>query len=179
MSNVKLKQQIEAAKIALVHSAEASASSDMSRASDTVTQTPSISENSAQRQDHRPADILHEPTHPNVELSGRELGFHEMAPQSDYEQLEARLQGLEDQIKNQQRDLHTLLQKLREITSKSQVAAKVKKSSGSKKWLVGGLLCALGLCVVFYGVSIEKIIAAFYHVTGLAVGLIDTLASKI
>ena len=158
MSNAKLKEQIEAAKIALVHSVESGTSIDMPQASNTVTQIPTTSGDHAQGQRDRPA---------------------EMVPQSDYEKLEARLQELEEQIRNQQRDLHTLLQKLRDITAKSQAATKPKKSKGAKKWLLGGVLCALGLGAVYYGPGVKTITAAVYHLTGLMVALVDTLVSKI
>ena len=49
MSNAKLKEQIEAAKIALVHSAEAGSYADTPPTSGTVTQIPSIGT------DHAPA----------------------------------------------------------------------------------------------------------------------------
>ena len=184
MSNAKLKEQIEAAKIALVHSVESGASIDMPQASHTVIQIPTSSGERDQ-----PAEMAHASVDPETHIRGDdmasndrgvpEMAGHEMVPQSDYEKLEARLQELEEQIRNQQRDLHTLLQKLRDITAKSQAAAKPKKSKGAKKWLLGGVLCALGLGAVYYGPGVETITAAFYHLTGLMVALVDTLASKI
>ena len=42
-----------------------------------------------------------------------------------------------------------------------------------------GVLCALGLGAVYYGPGVETITAAVYHLTGLMVALVDTLASKI
>jgi hypothetical protein len=189
MSNAKLKEQIEAAKIALVHSVEAGTSIDTPQASNTVTQIPTTSGDHAQGQRDRPAEMAHASTAPETSISGDDMASHdggvaemagqEMVPQSDYEKLEARLQELEEQIRNQQRDLHTLLQKLRDITAKSQAAAKPKKSKGAKKWLLGGVLCALGLGAVYYGPGVETITAAVYHLTGLMVALVDTLASKI
>ena len=189
MSNAKLKEQIEAAKIALVHSVESSASIDMPQASNTVTQIPTTNGDHSQGQGDRLAEMAHASANSGTSMSGdemtshdggvSEIAGHEMVPQSDYEKLEARLQELEEQIRNQQRDLHTLLQKLRDITAKSQAVAKPKKSKGAKKWLLGGVLCALGLGAVYYGPGVETITAAVYHLTGLMVALIDTLASKI
>ncbi len=189
MSNAKLKEQIEAAKIALVHSVESSTSIDMPQASDTVTQIPTTSGDHAQGQRDRPAEMALASADPETSIrvddmashdgGVSEMAGHEMVPQSDYEKLEARLRELEEQIRNQQRDLHTLLQKLRDITAKSQAAAKPKKSKGAKKWLLGGVLCTLGLGAVYYGPGVETITAAVYHLTGLLVALVDTLASKI
>ena len=189
MSNAKLKEQIEAAKIALVHSVESGTSIDLPQASNTVTQIPTASSEHNQGQRDHTAEMAHASADPETRIRGDdmashdrgvpEMAGHEMLPQSDYEKLEARLQELEEQIRNQQRDLHTLLQKLRNITAKSQAAAKPKKSKGAKKWLLGGGLCALGLGAVYYGPGIETITVTFYHLTGLMVALIDTLASKI
>ena len=103
----------------------------------------------------------------------------DMIPQSDFETLEVRLQGLEDQIKNQQRDLHTLLQKLREITAKSQAVAKPKKSNGNKKGFMALTLCIMAFCTVYYWLGAEVITGTIYQATGWLVALIDTLASKI
>ena len=173
MSNAKLKEQIEAAKIALVHSVESGASIDVPQASNTLTQIPTSSGDHAQGQRDRGDDMA------SHDGGVAQMAGQEMVLQSDYEKLEARLQELEEQIRNQQRDLHTLLQKLRDITAKSQAAAKPKKSKGAKKWLLGGVLCALGLGAVYYGPSVETITAAVYRLTGLMVALVDTLASKI
>ena len=189
MSNAKLKEQIEAAKIALVHSVESGASIDMPQASNTVTQIPTTSGDHDQGQRDRPAEMAHAPADPDMSIRGddiashdggvSEMAGHKMVPQSDYEKLEARLQKLEEQIRNQQRDLHTLLQKLRDITAKSQAAAKPKKSKGAKKWLLGGVLCTLGLGAVYYGPDVETITAAVYRLAGFMVALVDTLASRI
>ena len=189
MSNAKLKEQIEAAKIALVHSVESDASINMPQASNTLTQIPNASGDHARGQRDRSAEMAHASADPETSIRGDEMASHdggisemaghEMVPQSDYEKLEARLQELEEQIRNQQRDLHTLLQKLRDITAKSQAAVKPKKSKGAKKWLLGGVLCALGLGAAYYGPGVETITAAFYHLIGLMVALVDTLASKI
>jgi len=189
MSNAKLKEQIEAAKIALVHSVESGTSIDMPQTSNTVTQIPTTSSEHDQGQRDHTAEMAYAPADPDMSIRGdgmashdgsvSEMAGHKMVPQSDYEKLEARLQELEEQIRNQQRDLHTLLQKLRDITAKSQSAAKPKKSKCAKKWLLGGVLCALGLGAVYYGPGVETITAAAYHLTGLMVALVDMLASKI
>ena len=102
-----------------------------------------------------------------------------MITQGDFETLETRLQRLEDQIKNQQRDLHTLLQKLRDITAKSQAVAERKKNKGTKKWLVGVALCLMGFGAVYLWLGAEVITGTIYRATGLMVALIDTLAGKI
>ena len=111
--------------------------------------------------------------------AGKPIIGQDMMAQSDFEKLEARLQGLEDQIKNQQRDLHTLLQKLRDITAKSQAVAEPKKSKGTKKWLLGAALCMISFGAVYYWLGAEVITGTIYQATGLMVALIDTLAGKI
>ena len=174
MSNAKLKEQIEAAKIALVHSAEAGSYADKPPTSGTVTQIQNIGTNHAQPHVSGVAEMPHAPD--NTE---RPVIDQDTIPQSDFETLEARLQGLEDQIKNQQRDLHTLLQKLRDITAKSQAVAEPKKSKGTKKWLVGAALCIMGCGAIYYWLGAEVITRTIYQTTGLMVALIDTLAGKI
>ena len=174
MSNAKLKEQIEAAKIALVHSAEADSYADTPPTSGTVTQIPSIGTDHAQPHVDSLAEMPHSPANAQTPIT-----VQDMIPQSDFETLEARLQGLEDQIKNQQRDLHTLLQKLRDITAKSQAVAEPKKSKGTKKWLVGAALCMMGCGAVYYWLGAEVITGTIYQATGLMVAFIDTLAGKI
>ena len=174
MSNAKLKEQIEAAKIALVHSAEAGSYADTPPTSGTVTQIPSIGTDHAQPHVDSLAEMPHSPANAQTPIT-----VQDMISQSDVETLEARLQGLEDQIKNQQRDLHTLLQKLRDITAKSQVVAEPKKSKGTKKWLVGAALCMMGCGAVYYWLGAEVITGTIYQATGLMVAFIDTLAGKI
>ncbi|MGA0952002.1 MAG: hypothetical protein ACO3SW_06385 [Candidatus Puniceispirillaceae bacterium] len=180
MSNAKLKEQIEAAKIALVHSAEAGAYADTPPTSGTVTQIPAIGANHAQLHDDSPAhidsvsEVPHSPISAETQLAGQDT-----IPQSDFETLEARLQSLEDQIKNQQRDLHTLLQKLRDITAKSQAVAEPKKRKSTKKWMVGAALCVIGFGAVYYWLGTAVITGIFYQVTGFMVALIDMLAGKI
>ena len=174
MSNAKLKEQIEAAKIALVHSAEAGSYADTPPTSGTVTQIPSIGTDHAQPHVDSLAEMPHSPANAQTPIIGQD-----MIPQSDFETLEARLQGLEDQIKNQQRDLHTLLQKLRDITAKNQAVAEPKKSKGTKKWLVGAALCIMSFGAVYYWLGAEVITGTIYQAIGLMVALIDTLAGKI
>ena len=174
MSNAKLKEQIEAAKIALVHSAEAGSYADTPLTSGTVTQIPSNGTDHAQPHVDNVAEMLYSPANAQAPIIGQDI-----IAQSDFETLDARLQGLEDQIKNQQRDLHTLLQKLRDITAKSQAVAEPKKSTGTKKWLVGASLCMMGFGAVFYWLGAEMITSTIYQAAGLMVALIDTLAAKI
>ena len=174
MLNAKLKEQIEAAKIALVHSAEAGSYADTPPTSGTVTQIPSIGTDHAQPHVDSLAEMPHSPANAQTPIT-----VQDMISQSDVETLEARLQGLEDQIKNQQRDLHTLLQKLRDITAKSQAVAEPKKSKGTKKWLVGAALCMMGCGAVYYWLGAEVITGTIYQATGLMVAFIDTLAGKI
>ena len=192
MSNAKLKEQIEAAKIALVHSAEVDTFTDKPTASSNFTSSPKIDTDHAQphgdsvTNTDKTADIdalghtdsivdrLHSPVSAETQIVGRET-----ITQSDFEKLEIRLQLLEDQIKNQQRDLHTLLQKLRGIAAKSQSAAQPKKSKGGKNALVGATLCVVAFGAVYYWLGAEVITSSFYQVTGFIMAQIDTLAGKI
>ena len=174
MSNAKLKEQIEAAKIALVHSAEAGSYADTPPSSGTVTQIPSSGTDHVQPLVDSVPKMPHSPANVQTPRIGQD-----MIPKSDFETLETRLQGLEDQIKNQQRDLHTLLQKLRDITAKSQAAAKPKKSKRTKKWFVGVALCMMGFGAVYRWLGAEVITSTIYQTTGSIVALIDTLAGKI
>ena len=174
MSNAKLKEQIEAAKIALVHSAEVSSYAASPATSSTVTQIPSIKTDPAQPHIDSVSKMPNSPANAEAPITGQDT-----IPQSDLETLEARLNDLEDQIKNQQRDLHTLLQKLRDITAKSQAVVKPRKSKGSKKWLIGVALCIAAFGAVYYRPGAEVITSTFYQATGFIVALIDTLAGKI
>ena len=192
MSNAKLKEQIEAAKIALVHSAEVDTFTDKPTASSNFTSSPKIDTDHAQphgdsvTNTDKTADINalghtdsivdrpHSPVSAETQIVGRET-----ITQSDFEKLEIRLQLLEDQIKNQQRDLHTLLQKLRGIAAKSQSAAEPKKSKGGKNALVGATLCVVAFGAVYYWLGAEVITSSFYQVTGFIMAQIDTLAGKI
>ena len=58
MSNAKLKEQIEAAKIALVHSAEAGSYADKPSTSGTVTQIPGIGTDHTQPIGHIDREIF-------------------------------------------------------------------------------------------------------------------------
>ena len=186
MSNAKLKEQIEAAKIALVHSTEAGTFADKPPTSGNLTPSPNIG--TAHAQSHADSatqidNIGHAdkiantpdlPANTETQIVGQEA-----IAQGDFEKLEVRLQRLEDQIKNQQRDLHTLLQKLRSIAAKSQSAAEPKKSKGGKKLLVGATICVMGFGAVYYWLGAEVITSTLYKVTGFIVALIDMLAGKI
>ena len=192
MSNAKLKEQIEAAKIALVHSAEVGTFTDKPPLSGNFTSSPKIDTDHAQPQGDsvihtdKTADIdaiehtdsivdrPHSPVSAETQIVGRET-----ITQSDLEKLEIRLQVLEDQIKNQQRDLHTLLQKLRGIAAKSQSAAEPKKSKGAKNALVGATVCVMAFGAVYYWLGGEVITSSLYKATGFMMALIDTLAGKI
>ena len=174
MSNAKLKEQIEAAKIALVHSAEAGSYDDTPPTSGTVTRFLSSDTDHAQHHVDNVEEMPHSPANAQTLITGQD-----MISQSDFETLEARLQGLEDQIKNQQRDLQTLLQKLRDITAKSQAVAEPKKSKGAIKWLVGVVLCMMGCGAVYYWLGATVITGTIYKATGFMVALIDALAGKI
>ena len=99
-------------------------------------------------------------------------------PLSDFEILEARLQELETQIKNQQRDLHTLLQKLRDITAKSKPLAEPKKTKGAAKWVFGFLLFAGGLAAAYFTLGVDAIMQAGYSAIGQMVALIDMLSTQ-
>ena len=99
-------------------------------------------------------------------------------PLSDFEILEARLQELETQIKNQQRDLHTLLQKLRDITVKSKPLAEPKKPKGAAKWVLGFLLFAGGLVAAYFTLGVDTIMQAGYSAISQMVALIDMLSTQ-
>jgi hypothetical protein len=99
-------------------------------------------------------------------------------PLSDFEILEARLQELETQIKNQQRDLHTLLQKLRDITAKSKPLTEPKKTKGEAKWVFRFLLFAGGLVAAYLILGVDAITQAGYTVIGQMVALIDMLSTQ-
>ena len=103
MSNAKLKEQIEAAKIALVHSAEASTFANKSPASGNLTPSPSIGVDHAQPhgdsaahtdtpahidnvgQANSIADMPHSPLSAETQIVGQE-----MIAQSDFKKLESR-----------------------------------------------------------------------------------------
>ena len=174
MSNAKLKEQIEAAKIALVHSAEVGSFAETPTTSGSVTKIPSIETDPAQPHVDSMSEMSQSPANAETPIIGQDT-----ITQSDFETLEARLQDLENQIKNQQRDLHTLLQKLRDITAKSQAVAEPKKSKGIKTWFVALALCMMAFGTIYYWLGADLITGTIYQATGLMVALIDTLASKI
>ena len=192
MSNVKLKEQIEAAKIALVHSAEAGTFAKKPPASGDLTPSPSIGTGHAQPHGDSATDTDGASHIDNMGNTDR-IEAKELSPistdtqivgedtrvRSDFEKLEVRLQGLEDQIKNQQRDLQTLLQKLRSIVAKSQAVAEPKKSKGGKRAFVGAILFVMVFGAVYYWLGAEVITSSLYQVTGFIMALIDTLAGKI
>ena len=111
---------------------------------------------------------------PAVQPINRHTGH---MPRSDFEILEARLQELETQIKNQQRDLHTLLQKLRDITAKSKPLAERKKTKGAAKWVFGFLFFAGGLAAAYFTLGVDAIVQAGYSAIGQMVALIDMLST--
>ena len=82
MTNAKLKEQIEAAKIAFVHSAEAGSHADPSATASTVTQIPNIGTDHAQLHDDSVAEMPRSPTNAETPTNGREA-----IAQSDYEKL--------------------------------------------------------------------------------------------
>lgn len=192
MSNAKLKEQIEAAKIALVHSAEAGTHTDKLAESDTVKQIPNIGAVHAHTIHNTDALIDRSTSLENTgnvdsaaqmpyqqAIAETQINGQDMIAQSDFEKLEARLQDLESHIKNQQRDLHTLLQKLRDITAKSQAVVEPKKHRGMQKWSVGVALCVMGFGAVYYWLGAKVITSTLYQITGFIVSLLDTLVSKI
>ena len=174
MSNTKLKEQIEAAKIALVHSSETGSYADKPSTSGTSSEITGIGIDHTQPHFDRIAERPRSAHHVETPT----IGLDTIA-QSEFEKLEVRLQGLEGQIKNQQRDLHTLLQKLRDITAKSQAVAEPKRSKNTKKWLAGTALCIIGIGAIYYWLGAELITGAIYQASGLMVALIDALSSKI
>ena len=116
MSNAMLKEQIEAAKIALVHSAE---------------QMPAVD-----AEQHQSAIANNNNANDLAKVADYSAPVSSLS-KDGYEILEARLQELEVQIKNQQRDLHTLLQKLRDVTAKRNGRAEpTKKKITTKRMFV-------------------------------------------
>ena len=174
MSNARLKEQIEAAKIAFVHSAEAESYANTPPTSGTVEQIPSIGNDHAQNCIDSATEAPRSPVNAETPIIGQDT-----IAQSDFEKLEARLRGLEDQIKNQQRDLHTLLQKLRDITAKSKAVAEPKKSNRIKKGFIALALCMMAFGMVYYWLGAKVITGTIYQATGFVVALIDTLVSRI
>ena len=181
MSNAKLKEQIEAAKIALVHSAELATPAHTPQQPATVTQinSPGSTDKLAERNSITDVAAMASDPQTQAPRQAQTQPLQQNAmPLSDFEILEARLQELETQIKNQQRDLHTLLQKLRDITAKSKPPAEPKKTKGAAKWVFGFLLFAGGLAAAYLTLGVDTIMQAGYSVIGQMVALIDMLSTQ-
>jgi len=185
MSNAKLKEQIEAAKIALVHSAELATPTHTPQQPATVTQidSPGSTDRSAENNSVTDVAVMAVSPQPQAQPQAQAQAQAQALqqdgmPLSDFEILEARLQELETQIKNQQRDLHTLLQKLRDITAKSKPLAEPKKTKGVAKWVFGFLLFAGGLAAAYFTLGVDAIMQAGYSTIGQMVALIDMLSTQ-
>jgi TolA-binding protein len=179
MSNAKLKEQIQAAKIALVHSAELATPAHTPQQPATVTQIDSSGSAAKLAESNSVADVAAMASDPQTQAQPQTQPLQNDAmPLSDFEILEARLQELETQIKNQQRDLHTLLQKLRNITAKSNPLAEPKKTKGMVKWVFGFLLFAGGLAAAYFTLGVDAIMQAGYSAIGQMVALIDMLSTQ-
>ena len=181
MSNAKLKEQIEAAKIALVHSAELATPTHTPQQPATVTQIDSPGNTDRLAESNSVTDVaaLAVSPQPLTQPQAQPQPSHQdPMPPSDFEIIEARLQELETQIKNQQRDLHTLLQKLRDITAKSKPLAEPKKTKGAAIWIFGFLLFASGLAAAYLTLGFDAIVRAGYVVIGQMVALIDMLSTQ-
>jgi hypothetical protein len=176
MSNAKLKEQIEAAKIALVHSAELATPAQTPQQPATVTQIDSPGNTDRLGESNKLRDVAAMAVSPQPQAQPQP-SHQDPMPLSDFEILEARLQELETQIKNQQRDLHTLLQKLRDITAKSKTLAETKKTKGAAKWVFGFLLFAGGLAAAYFTLGVDAIVQAGYSAIGQMVALIDMLST--
>ena len=183
MSNAKLKEQIEAAKIALVHSAELTTPAHTPQQPATVTQIDSPGSTDRSAENNSVTDVAVMAVSPQTQVQTQtqaqaQPSHQDPMPLSDFEILEARLQELETQIKNQQRDLHTLLQKLRDITAKSKPLAEPKKTKGVAKWVFGFLLFAGGLAAAYFTLGVDAIMQAGYSTIGQMVALIDMLSTQ-
>lgn len=191
MSNAKLKEQIEAAKIALVHSAELATPAHTPQQPATVTQIDSPGNADRLAENNSVTDVAVMAVSPQTQAqtqaqpqaqpqtqSQPQPSHQDPMPLSDFEILEARLQELETQIKNQQRDLHTLLQKLRDITAKSKPLAEPKKTKGVAKWVFGFLLFAGGLAAAYFTLGVDAIMQTGYSAIGQMVALIDMLSTQ-
>jgi len=191
MSNAKLKEQIEAAKIALVHSAELATPAHTPQQPATVKQIDSPGNADRSAENNSVTDVAVMAVSPQTQAqtqaqpqaqpqtqSQPQPSHQDPMPLSDFEILEARLQELETQIKNQQRDLHTLLQKLRDITAKSKPLAEPKKTKGVAKWVFGFLLFAGGLAAAYFTLGVDAIMQAGYSTIGQMVALIDMLSTQ-
>ena len=177
MSNAKLKEQIEAAKIALVHSAELATPTHTPQQPATITQIDSPGNTDRLGESNSVTDVAAMAVSPQPQAQPKP-SHQDPMPLSDFEILEARLQELETQIKNQQRDLHTLLQKLRDITAKSKPLAEPKKTKGVAKWVFGFLLFAGGLAAAYFTLGVDAIMQAGYIAIGQMVALIDMLSTQ-
>lgn len=173
MSNAKLKEQIEAAKIALVHSAELATPARTTQQPATVTKIESQGNTDRLAENNSVTDVAAMASSPTPQQMPQNA-----MPLSDFEILEARLQELETQIKNQQRDLHTLLQKLRDITAKSKPLTEPKKTKGEAKWVFRFLLFAGGLVAAYLILGVDAITQAGYSAIGQMVALIDMLSTQ-
>ena len=179
MSNAKLKEQIEAAKIALVHSAELATPAHTPQQPATVTQIDSPGNAVRLAENNSVTDVPAMASSPKTQAQPQtQVLQQDGMPLSDFEILKARLQELETQIKNQQRDLHTLLQKLRDITAKSKPRAEPKKAKGTAKWVVGFLLFSGGLATTYFTLGVDAIMQAGYSAIGQMVALIDMLSTQ-
>ena len=177
MSNAKLKEQIEAAKIALVHSAELATPAHTPEQPATVIQIDSPGNADRLAKSNSVTDVAAMAVSPQPQVQPKP-SHQDPMPLSDFEILEARLQELETQIKNQQRDLHTLLQKLRDITAKSKPLAEPKKAKGTAKWVAGALLFSGGLAAAYFTLGVDAIMQAGYSAIGQMVALIDMLSTQ-
>ena len=177
MSNAKLKEQIEAAKIALVHSAELATPTHTPQQPATVTPIDSPGNTDRLAESNSFTDVAALAVSPQPQAQPQPSHQDPMLL-SDFEILETRLQELETQIKNQQRDLHTLLQKLRDITAKSKPLAEPKKTKGAAKWVFGFLLFAGGLASAYFTLGVDAIMQAGYSAIGQMVALIDMLSTQ-
>ena len=173
MSNAKLKEQIEAAKIALVHSAELASPARTTQQPATVTQIDSPGNTDRLAESNSATDVAAIASTPQPQQMPQDT-----MPLRDFEILEARLQELETRIKNQQRDLHTLLQKLRDITAKRKPLAEPKKTKGAAKWVFGLLLIAGGLAAAYLTLGVDTIMQAGYIAIGQMVALVDMLSTQ-
>ena len=177
MSNAKLKEQIEAAKIALVHSAELATPAHTTQQPATVTQIDKPGNTDRLSESNSVTDVAATASGPQTQSQPQPL-LQDAMPLSDFEILEARLQELETQIKNQQRDLHTLLQKLRDITAKSKTLAEPKKAKGTAKWVAGFLLFSGGLAAAYFTLGVDAMMQAGYSAIGQMVAVIDMLSTQ-
>ena len=183
MSNAKLKEQIEAAKIALVHSAELATPAHTTQQPATVTQIDKPGNTDRFAESNSVTDVAAMASGPQPQPQPQTQSqpqplLQDAMPLSDFEILEARLQELETQIKNQQRDLHTLLQRLRDITAKSKPLAEPKKAKGTAKWVAGFLLFSGGLAAAYFTLGVDAIMQAGYSAIGQMVAVIDMLSTQ-